>query len=204
MDSLFTIAGVAVGPLAWYSLVMGLTPGPNNLMLAASGMNFGWRRTLPHMTGVLVGFCTLVFAAGVGIGALYTAVPGLQSTLRWAGAAVLVYLAWRIASASRAEHPEDARPLRLIEAAAFQFANPKGWIFAITTATAFLSGGGVRGALVLTGVALLVTLLSTSTWTLFGTAIARLVRSERVHRRINIAFALALLATVPMILAGGT
>ncbi|MDZ7826835.1 MAG: LysE family translocator [Gammaproteobacteria bacterium] len=201
MDGLLTIAGVALAPLAWYCLLMGLTPGPNNLMLAASGMNFGWRRTLPHIGGVFCGFSALVFAAGLGIGSLYARLPELQATLRWAGAAALVYLAWRIASASRAEHPEDARPLRFVEALLFQFANPKGWVFAITAATSFLSGGGLAATAVLTGAAMCVTLISTTTWTLFGTALARLIESERARRVINLGFALGLLATVPLILA---
>ncbi|HSG89211.1 MAG TPA: LysE family translocator [Pseudomonadales bacterium] len=200
MDPLTTIAGVAVGPLAWYCLVMGMTPGPNNLMLAASGMNFGLRRTLPHMAGVFVGFGVLVFAAGLGIGTLYANAPWLQGLLRWVGAGFLAYLAWRIAGAARAEHHADARPLAFVEAASFQFVNPKGWIFAITSATGFLSGGGLLGAIVLTSAALLMTVLSTTTWTLFGTVLAQLVRSERAHRVVSAAFALALLATVPMIL----
>jgi len=134
--------------LALFALVSSITPGPNNLMLMASGANFGLRRTLPHMIGVLTGFAVLAFAAGIGIGALYATMPGLRTALRWIGSAALVYLAWRIASAGRAEHPEDAKPLRLLEAAAFQFANPKGWLFAITAAAAFLSEGGARGAAV--------------------------------------------------------
>lgn len=199
MEPLLTIAGVAIGPLAWYCLVMGMTPGPNNLMLAASGMNFGWRRTVPHMLGVLAGFCTLVFAAGLGIGTLYARHPELQTTLRWVGAGVLIYLAWRVATASSAEHPADAKPLRFIEAAIFQFANPKGWVFAVTTAAAFLSDGGLAGALVLTVAASIITVLSTNTWTLFGTALARIIRTERTQRIVNLGFAVALLATVPLI-----
>lgn len=199
MGEALTIAGVAVAPLAWYCLVMGMTPGPNNLMLAASGMNFGWRRTLPHIAGVLVGFCTLIFLAGLGIGALYERLPVLQEVLRWLGGAFLAYLAWRIAGASRAEHPEDARPLRFVEAAAFQFANPKAWVFAVTAAASFLGTGGLAGAVVLALAGLCITLLSATTWTLFGAGLARWIASERVQRRVNLAFAAALLATIPLI-----
>ena len=196
----FSVAGVAIVPLAWYSFVMGMTPGPNNLMLAASGMNFGWRRTLPHIVGVLTGFTALIFLAGVGIGTLYETVPGFRSALRWLGAGFLVYLAWRIASASRLEHPEDARPLRFVEAALFQFANPKAWVFSLTAAATFLGSGGLAGALVLTVAGMCMTIVSTTTWTLFGAALARWIASERMQRRVNLAFALALLATVPLML----
>ena len=201
METLPTVAGVAVVPLLWYCLVMGLTPGPNNLMLAASGMNFGVRRTLPHILGVLLGFTLLVFAAGLGVGTLYDRVPGLRSTLPWLGSACLVYLAWRIAGASRAEHPEDARPLRLVEAATFQVVNPKAWVFCVTAATTFLGGGkGLAAVLVLTLCAMVVTVLSTTTWTLFGTVLARIIHDERIQKQVNLAFAVALLATIPLIL----
>lgn len=200
MHGLTTIAGVSILPLIWYCLVMGMTPGPNNLMLAASGMNFGLRRTLPHICGVFVGFSVLVFCTGLGIGRLYESVPMLQSVLRWVGAGFLLYLAWRIAGASRAEHPEDARPLRFVEAATFQVVNPKAWIFSITAATGFLSGGGLAATTVLTLAAMGVTVLSTTTWTLFGTALARIIERERTHRIINALFAAGLVATVPLIL----
>jgi threonine/homoserine/homoserine lactone efflux protein len=200
MDAATTVAGVSVLPLIWYCLVMGMTPGPNNLMLAASGMNFGLRRTLPHIVGVFVGFSVLVFCTGLGIGRLYEALPALQTALRWLGAGFLLYLAWRIAGASRTEHPEDARPLRFVEAATFQVVNPKAWIFSITAATGFLTGGGLAAAAVLTAAAMVVTILSTTTWTLFGTALARLIHSERTHRIVNALFAIGLVATVPMIL----
>lgn len=202
MPETYTIAGVALLPLLWYCLVMGMTPGPNNLMLAASGMNFGLRRTLPHIGGVLAGFVALVFLCALGIGTLYSEVPALQAALRWVGAGLLLYLAWRIASASRIEHPEDARPLLFLEACAFQFANPKGWVFSITAATAFLSADGERlpGAIVLSIAAALITVLSTLSWTLFGTLLARIIHSERRQRIVNLLFALALAAIVPMIL----
>lgn len=196
----FIIAGVAVLPFAWYSLVMGMTPGPNNLMLAASGMNFGIRQTLPHILGVIVGFGLLFLLVGLGIGTLYTEVPAVQQLLRWAGAAFLVYLAWRIAGAGAIETPEDATPLRFHEAALFQFANPKAWVFSTTASASFLGNGGTAGAVVLCVASIAVTLLSTVTWTLFGAALARLISKPRVQRRVNLAFALALLATVPLIL----
>lgn len=196
----FVIAGVAVLPLAWYCFVMGMTPGPNNLMLAASGMNFGIRRTLPHILGVILGFSVLFLLVGLGIGALYAEVPALQQVLRWVGSAFLVYLAWRIAGAGAIETPEDATPLRFHEAALFQFANPKAWVFSLTAAATFLGSGGLAGALVLTVAGMCMTIVSTTTWTLFGAALARWIASERMQRRVNLAFALALLATVPLML----
>src|SRR5210317_2167055 len=106
------VAGVAVLPLFWYALVMGITPGPNNLMLAASGMNFGLRRSLPHILGVLLGFTTLATVAALGLGALYLAAPKLQLVSRYLGAAFLLYFAWRLAQAGRAETEAPSAPFR--------------------------------------------------------------------------------------------
>ena len=119
------VAGVAVLPLFWYALVMGITPGPNNLMLAASGMNFGLRRSLPHILGVLLGFTALATGAALGLGAIYLAAPDLQRLSRYLGAAFLLYFAWRIAQAGRAEAAVPRAPFRFHEAALFQVINPK-------------------------------------------------------------------------------
>src|SRR4051812_15798766 len=101
------------------------TPGPNNLMLMTSGVNFGFTRTLPHALGVVIGFGFLVLALGLGLGAVFEAVPGLYAVLKFAGAAYLLYLAWRIASAGPATiRKRDGRPFTFLEAAAFQWVNP--------------------------------------------------------------------------------
>lgn len=196
-----TVAGVAVLPLAWYAFVMGITPGPNNLMLAASGMNFGLRRTLPHIAGVFVGFSALIVFAGAGIGTLYAQLPLAQDVLRVLGAGFLAWLAWQIARAEGGDGAaEDARPLRFVEAAAFQFMNPKGWTFALTASAGFLREPGLAAVSVLTLTGMATTLLSTTTWTLFGAGLARWIGDATVRRRLNWFFAAALLATIPLLL----
>src|SRR3954468_20974623 len=116
-------------PLFLYAFVTSITPGPNNFMLLASGVNFGFWRTVPHMLGISVGFASLLIGVGCGLGAMLVAFPALHTSLKIAGGAYLLYLSWRIASSrSLATDGEaGARPMTLIESAAFQWINPKAW-----------------------------------------------------------------------------
>src|SRR5690348_1625052 len=129
-----------IDPLAFvtYSFVMSITPGPNNVMLTASGANFGFRRTVPHIAGIVAGFSVVLLAVCAGLDAIFTRWPNLQVVLRWAGAAYLVYLSWRILRAGEASRGHSPKPLTLLEAAAFQFLNPKAWIMTLTAAAMFL------------------------------------------------------------------
>ena len=109
------------------------TPGPNNAMLMASGLNFGFRRGLPHLWGVALGFAVMVLAVGVGLGAVFQAYPAMYAALKYVGAAYLLYLAWQIATAGSPEDRADdrGRPITFLDAAAFQWVNPKGWVMAV-------------------------------------------------------------------------
>ena len=102
------------------ALIAAWTPGPNNLMLASSGANFGLRRTLPHICGVAFGFPIMIFVVATGLGAIIAASAALQDVMRWAGAALLLWFAWRIATSGRAQDQSRARPLNFLEAAGFQ------------------------------------------------------------------------------------
>lgn len=120
--------------LLGYAFVTTVTPGPNNFMLLASGVNFGFRRSIPHILGITLGFWGLLLGVGVGLGALLLAFPALQLSLKLAGAAYLLYLAWKIASARALGQAGQAgaQPLSFLQAAAFQWVNPKAWIMAVT------------------------------------------------------------------------
>ena len=120
--------------LLLYAFVTSITPGPNNFMLLASGVNFGFVRTIPHMLGIGIGFLTLLVGVGLGLGALLTAFPMLHGALKVAGAAYLLYLAWRIGTSRSLgkDGEEKTRPMTFIEAAAFQWVNPKAWVMAVT------------------------------------------------------------------------
>lgn len=129
--------------LAAFTFVASITPGPNNLMLAASGVGFGLRRTLPHMFGVCVGFAVLVLVCGLGVGALITGNPTTAIALKLVGSGYLLYLAWMLrGNFSSGGGGSGGRPMSFAAAVAFQFANPKAWLMGVTGASAFLPGIG--------------------------------------------------------------
>ena len=182
-----------------FAAVMCFTPGPNNVMLLASGLNYGLRRSLPHVAGVTIGFAFMIAVVGFGFGAVFTAYPVLQTVLKYAGAAYLVYLAYAIATSAPPD-PEAAaqrRPMTFIGAALFQWVNVKGWVMVIGTVTAYAAIASYPWNIILqTLLTLLMGLLSTVTWTLFGTSLQSLVKSPGMIRAFNIAMAVLLLASL--------
>ncbi|ABC24553.1 LysE family translocator [Rhodospirillum rubrum] len=137
-------------PLVLFAVTMFFTPGPNNVMLTTSGAAFGFRRTFPHLLGVALGFPLMFVAVGLGLGAAFTAIPGLQRLIALIGGCYLLYLAWRIATLPTTAPATDAagegkkakaraRPLGFLQAAAFQWANPKGWVIVISALATFTS-----------------------------------------------------------------
>ena len=187
-------------PFATYSFVMWLTPGPNNVMLTASGANFGFRRTLPHMLGICSGFALQMLAVCAGLGAIFSRWPHLQDGLRWLGAGYLVYLGWRLLRPAGSEGGEVPRPLTLVEAAAFQFLNPKAWVMTLTAATLFLprelAPAAAAGYMLLWGV--LVPAPCVLVWALFGTSLRAVLARPRGRLAFNSAMALALGVTAVM------
>jgi len=135
--------------LVSFTFVASITPGPNNLMLAASGIGFGLKRTVPHMLGVWAGFALLILTCGLGIGALLMQTPAAATALKVAGSGYLVFLAWKLRgkalAAGAAGAGARAPPMSFTAAAAFQFANPKAWLMGVTAASAFLPGARSLG-----------------------------------------------------------
>jgi len=189
---------------ATFAVVAAFTPGPNNVMLAASGANYGFRRTLPHIFGILVGFCSLVVAAGLGLATLFMIMPWLYDVLKVISVLFLLYLAWKIGSAGCATTKHKDRPLSFVQAASFQLINPKSITVIISSVTAFTSTAENVGAevTILLVVFATVTICATCTWAVFGTAIAHLLTSETRLRQFNITMSLLLVASLlPSILA---
>lgn len=183
-------------PLTAYCALMSGTPGPNNVMLATSGANFGYRRTLPHMLGINAGVFALTLVVCLGLGAVFARWPDLHAVLRVAGALYLVWLAWKLAGASAAHGGAVRNPLSFVEGAAFQVVNPKSWMKAATIATVFMPAelGPVGGALLVSAVGLVVGFPLISVWTLFGVAIGRFLGTPSRLRVFNGAMGLSLLA----------
>jgi threonine/homoserine/homoserine lactone efflux protein len=162
------------------------TPGPNNMMLASSGATFGWRASWPHAFGVALGFPFMLFVVALGLGEAFQRSELLRETLRWAGVALLLWLGWRIATASGAATRGRARPFTFLEAAAFQWVNPKAWAMAVSTAAAFLSGAApLREAAICAGVFVVAGLTSAHGWAGFGAALRRVLSTPLRLRLFN-------------------
>jgi threonine/homoserine/homoserine lactone efflux protein len=181
-----------------FAAVMFFTPGPNNIMVMSSGLTYGFRRTLPHILGVVVGFAFMVGAVGVGFGTVFLAFPILQTILRYVGAAYLIYLAVMIAMAGPPKPGEASRgPLTFWQGAMFQWVNVKGWVAIIGTITAYAGIAQFPLNIVLQVlIFLLMGTASITTWTLFGSALRPFLTSPRLVQAFNIAMALLLLASL--------
>jgi len=187
-----------------FALVMGFTPGPNNAMLAASGARFGIRRTLPHLAGVMIGFPVMVLLAGLGLASILLASPLLQLVMKTVSCAYLLWLAFQIArSASAKSGSGGGKPLTFLQAAAFQWVNPKAWLMVVSAISAYTAGRGLQLYLqvaILAVICVIVTFLSTLTWAAFGAAIGRWLRAPLALHLFNLFMALLLVgSTVPIL-----
>jgi threonine/homoserine/homoserine lactone efflux protein len=183
-------------------LVVSITPGPNNALLLASGIRFGLARTMPHVAGTAVGMATLIFAMAAGVGVALLTVPGANFAVKLTGSAYLLYLAFRIAASHGTSGAAAPRPFGVLEAAAFQFANPKAWLFALGAASAFLPPGlaPLTGGLAVAATCVVVILATQTAWAAGGAALRRIVTADgRTQRAISITLALVLAASVAFI-----
>jgi len=191
--------------LAAFSFIASATPGPNNIMLLASGATFGFRRTIPHVLGIIAGLSAMIVLVGLGFDAVFRAVPVLYTVLQVAGGAYLLLLAWRIAGAGGIGGDATARaqPITSLGAAAFQWINPKAWVTVVALLSAYAPEDHyLRNVAVVIAVFVAVALPSVAIWAAFGTAIARRLdeRPERV-RAVNLGAAVLLvLSLAPLVL----
>lgn len=180
------------------------TPGPNNIMVTASGVNFGFARTVPHMAGITAGFVVLVVAAAAGLGAVFAAAPGLQTALKIAGALYMLWLAWKVANSSpdSGARIDLARPMTFWQAVAFQWVNPKAVVMALSVIALYVRPAHrVSDVLTVLAVEVLFTIGTVVTWTGFGVALRGVLANPRHARTFNIVMALLLVVSiVPMVL----
>ena len=182
-----------------FAVVMFITPGPNNIMVLSSGLTYGFRRTMPHIAGITIGFAFMVAAVGLGFGTVFLAYPVLQIVLKYAGAAYLVYLAIMIAlsGAPKPDAEQGRGPMTFWGAALFQWVNVKGWVMVIGTITAYAAIARFPlNVAIQTALCLPLGVVSTALWTLFGSALRPVLTSERAVRAFNIVMALLLLASL--------
>lgn len=184
-------------PLVSFAIAASATPGPNVVMIAASGANFGFLRTVPHMLGICIGFPAMLIALGLGLDQIFKTWPQIHEVLKIVGTIYLVYLAWRIATASNADSDgEGGKPLTFLQAALFQWVNPKAWVVGISAIATFTTVGG-DSVLETIGIAVIFLLVSAPTvglWCLFGKAIRRFLSTPSALRAFN--------ATMGVLVAG--
>jgi threonine/homoserine/homoserine lactone efflux protein len=181
-----------------FALASLFTPGPNNLMLMTSGVNYGFARTLPHALGVAFGFGFLVLMVGLGVGVLFSAFPVLYTVLKFAGAAYLIYLAWLIARAGPAKGSGGRdRPLTFLQAAAFQWVNAKALVMAVGAISTYAAIAAFPlNVAVMVAIFVALGLVSSTTWILFGTSLRAIVTDPKRVRTFNLVMAAALVASL--------
>jgi len=193
-------------PLLLFALVGSLTPGPNNIMLAASGVNYGFRRTVPHMIGICVGFPLMFLAVGMGLSQVFEKAPITHTAMKVTGSVYLLWLAWRVAIAepvsTTAPNETKNRPISFMQAAAFQWVNPKAWILVLGAIATYTTIGQalLPQVLAITLTFAIVSVFSVMVWTMLGVGIAQALKNSRSRRIFNFTMAAALAVSVLWIL----
>ena len=185
-----------------FAVVTSITPGPNNVMLTATGANVGIRRGLPHMFGVCIGFALMIFLVAAGLGELLLESAAAMQALRTLGIAVLLWLAWKIATAGRPGTAAGERPIGFFEAAAFQWVNPKAWLVCASAVGTFLDAdgsGALLQALLFAATFIVAGLPCTAVWLGFGAVLQHVLRSDLALRAFNITMGVVLAATAVLL-----
>jgi threonine/homoserine/homoserine lactone efflux protein len=183
--------------------IAAFTPGPNNTLLLASGVNFGFRRTVPLILGVCIGFPLMIACVGLGLGQIFEAYPLIYQVLKYVGAAYMLWLAWKIAVSRPSQDggADVGSPMTFLQAAGFQWINPKAWVMAVTSLSAYtVAAHYYVGVAAVVGTFVIMGITSATTWALFGVGLKHILNDARYFRVINIALAVALIASlIPML-----
>lgn len=185
-----------------FAFATSITPGPNNMMLFASGVNFGFRRTIPHMFGIGAGFFTLLLGVGFGLGALLKSFPALDMAFKIASGGYMLWIAWKIGNTHTLDEAKTgAKPLTFLEAAAFQWINPKAWVMAVTAMATYTDPDAFYFSVVMVGaVFAIVNVPSVSTWAGFGSVLREWLSVPPRLKWFNITMAILLVASLwPML-----
>lgn len=183
-----------------FAFVGSVTPGPNNMMLLASGVNFGFRRTIPHILGSSSGLMLMIAFVGLGLGQILDRYPAVHAALKIVGASYLLWLAWRLAHAGAIAAGEVAprgHPMSFVAATVFQWVNPKAWVLAVAAVATYAKLDAFTSSVV--AIALVtgaVNLPSVGAWALFGASLKRFLAEPRTLRAFNIGMALLLAASL--------
>jgi len=199
MQEIYTIAMLI--SITSFTLAGVLTPGPNNIMLLSSGLTFGYKNTIPHILGIILGFTLMVVCVGLGIGALFEMYPFIFSILKYLGISYLFWMAWHIASSKGGISTKGSskdKPFTFLQAAIFQWVNPKAWVMAITSTATFTTSAehAFVQVLIIAFIFLLSGVISCNTWTLGGVYIKKLIKNELHVRVFNITMAILIVASI--------
>lgn len=183
-----------------FAFTSSVTPGPNNLMLMASGINFGFRRTIPHMLGVAIGFTLMIVVVGAGLRQFFDLFPASYAILKWISIIYLIYLAYKIATSAappeKSENP-TSKPFTFIQAALFQWVNPKAWTMGLTACSAYVPKDHPwAGLLFVAGVFGAINLPTVSSWAYLGVQMRQFLSDPFRLKAFNITAALLLLASL--------
>jgi len=188
-------------PLLLFALSTTFTPGPNNLMIMNSGMNFGIKKSLPHYLGICLGFPAMVLIVALGLGVIFMKYAWIKHALKIIGSLYMLYLAWQILRSNKANMDKTKRPLSFIQAVLFQWVNPKAWLMAIGTISIFtIANTSINNAIIISLVYFLMCIPCIGAWLLFGKFLQHILRTPNQRIVFNILMALALVASIGMII----
>ena len=177
-----------------------MTPGPNNIMLLSSGLTFGYKRTIPHILGVVIGFPVMTIFVGLGLGEFFKLYPFTFIILKIIGILYLLWLAWKIANATPNFNENDAneQPLKFMPIVLFQWVNPKNWIKIITAMSVYVTSveHATTQIIIITIIFLLTVLVSANSWAMGGVFLKKLIKSDRGIKRFNVIMALLLILSI--------
>lgn len=186
---------------------MAVTPGPNNIMLMTSGLNYGVKRSIPHLLGICIGFPVMVLMVGLGMSTLFTAYPALHSIIKVLGVVYLLYLAWKIAASSPASlntssSKPSSSPFTFIQAALFQWVNPKAWIMATGAIATYTTETGdlFWQVIIISSVFFMMAIPCVGIWLFFGVALKHYITSARHLKIFNVSMALLLVISIMPVL----
>ncbi|HEY2144638.1 MAG TPA: LysE family translocator [Steroidobacteraceae bacterium] len=182
-----------------FMISMGITPGPNNILVASSGVNFGFRATVPHILGVTFGYPFMLLVVGLGLAKIFIAIPMTHLVLKYVCIGYLLYLAWRIATTSSVgEARSTQKPMTLLQGAAFQWVNGKGWVVALGVVTTYTAVNQTLPLQIvaLSAIALVITVVCVSCWTYFGALLRRYLHTENHRRWFNYSMAALLVVSI--------
>ena len=189
-------------PIILFSISTTLTPGPNNLMMLSSGLNFGVKKSLPHYLGICIGFPIMIIAVALGLGMLFTQYPWLHQALQIIGACYMLYLAWSIITSQKQTNTKgSAKPITFLQAALFQWVNPKAWIMTIGAVSMFttITHHYLNEAMIVSAIYFFTCIPCVGIWMVFGALLQRWLKDAKQRKRFNYVMAILLVISIVII-----